>query len=235
LAERKKSHGARSGESLVCQVIVMLCSARSSHTKHSNQALYHGGETKSPYSTFQIACLSKRSELMQIKFPTYQQLHRKWFFCLREKVPLPNPHFHEFWTSQANGSFNRQHTALNLEHYWKTGVIPIVCSQKATFKFWSFCTIFPPTSKRNLVQTRSSFKSAIYQVHQNRKRNTNTLVLSQTLHYSHMCNSIIPWRKSPSRSIQSTWVVQVCTSSSTVISQSVHKLFVWTTYWATEK
>jgi len=28
-------------------------------------------ETKSPYSTFQAACLSKRSELMQIKFPTY--------------------------------------------------------------------------------------------------------------------------------------------------------------------
>jgi hypothetical protein len=71
LVERKKSHGARSGESLVCRVMVMLCLALSSHTNHINQALYHGGETKYPYSTIQIACLSKRSELMQIKFQTY--------------------------------------------------------------------------------------------------------------------------------------------------------------------
>jgi len=49
-----------------------------------------------------------------------------------------------FGPFQANGSFNRQHTALHLEHYWKTKGIPTVCSQEATFKFWSFCTIFPP-------------------------------------------------------------------------------------------
>jgi hypothetical protein len=88
--------------------------------------------------------LSKCCDLIRTKFPTSQQLHGYWLFCVWGEMPSLDAHFNLFCLLM--DFLSTGHLQNRSHYFWtcKTCVIPAVCSSKATLNMSkAFVTFFP--------------------------------------------------------------------------------------------